>query len=196
MGGPSKGLSSILSHSTLSSKTSLGSIIKDVKKSMPGASPSEYKKMAQTIHKLNTNPKAVVTNSMTKSVVKGLASAGHLKNQYKSNLGGAISTVKKTHLANSERSDDDKLKEPQTYGEKKAAKKAAAVHKRKMLARARWARREAEEAENTTKLGMEEWQNSKTSIGEAIKEKQRERQQQAEDDMSEMSRKAVDMMID
>lgn len=152
--------------------------------------------MAQTIYKLNTNPNAVVTNRMTRSVIQNLNEAGHLKRQFKNNIGSAITHVKKTHEEANERTPEDKRKDPHSYEEKKEARKAEVVKKRRMLSRARAARREAEEAQKVTKLGLEEWQDSNVSIGQAIKDKERERQQAAEDSMTELSRKAIDMMID
>lgn len=116
---PSLGFSSILSSKTVSSGKSLGSIIKDLNKMNKTSADGTTKKMsfnkknniAKTIYKMNTNPNAVVTSKMSKSVIKALVDAGHVKPIYTSNLGSAIVKVRKAHLQEVTSGADDKKRE-------------------------------------------------------------------------------------
>ncbi|PIR04432.1 MAG: hypothetical protein COV59_01125 [Candidatus Magasanikbacteria bacterium CG11_big_fil_rev_8_21_14_0_20_39_34] len=202
---PSAPLSSIMSTNTIRAKKSLYSIVRDVKKTLPGENLTHKKMIAKTIYKLNNDPHAVVTNRMTKAAVKALGEAGHLKGKWHQNVGAAITHVKHMHEKTSSNTDtshmspEERLKNAKTWEEKKAAQKAESIQRRRLEARARQARQEAEDQEKGTKLGLKEWQESTTSIGEAVKQKERERKNQAEQDMSELERQSkqiIDMSID
>jgi hypothetical protein len=136
------GLGSILSSSTVTNKTSLNSIIKDVKKSASGMTDVQKRNISKTIHKMNTNPNAVVTNAMTKDVVSAMASSGHLKSRYGGNFGAAIAMVKKSHAATEDVDTTDPKK--MSPGQRKEWKKKEKIRKAHLKQRAKEERVEAE----------------------------------------------------
>lgn len=91
---PSKALSNILNLNTRKSQLSLHTIIKGVQKANPDLEKGELIQTAKIIKKLNEDPKAVVTNAMSKMAINALAKAGNLKNEYKLHVGQAILKVK------------------------------------------------------------------------------------------------------
>ena len=199
---PSKSFSSILNSRTLSNKSSLHGILRDVKKAGTGLTQDKQIRVAKIIKKLNDDPNAVVTNIMSKTAIQALGAAGHLQSKYQDNLGAAIVHVQKAKQeafstsatsgsVNDVAQGTISVKPMLSDSEKR---RQEAKHKILMWAQARERQSEGDKNVKVVRsLGLNEWQKSAASISKSIKEKEQERKRQAEADQR---KKAVDLMID
>lgn len=184
---PARHFASILTDSAARSGKSLKSIIRTVKSANTDLDPYKQRYVAKTIKKLNDDPNAVVTNKMTKDVVLAVGKTGMLKQKYQNNPGAAIVHVQGMFKASNAGQNADKSKN--MSADEKA--KAQVVEKKKMWARAR----EAHQEEDVKKkgviksIGLGEWQSSKGSISQALKEEKEHREE-------ELSSGVQDMVID
>lgn len=176
----SQKLTSILSPQVHHVSSSLNSTIKKLKHD--SANPLDEKSRLKTAKVLTRAAEGkTVSRGVARQTAQRLADAGYLKSRYASDVGLAARVI---HTAAAEAAGAEI--EPHTEAERKEHAKEDLEEKKKMWARARGERMEAAEKKAGAKrsIGLEEWQKSKTSIGQAVKDKERER------------REAVDVMID
>lgn len=191
---PAQHLSSILTSNTARSGKSLRGIIQSIKASNPDLDIYHQRYVTKTLKKLNDDPNAVVTNKMTKDVVRAMGKANILKSKYQADPTKAIVHVKRmfgtTRVSNANPESWKNL--PKEEREKKVKS-----FSNRMRERAREARSE-ENAKNPKairSLGLQDWQNAKGSISQVGKEKDIQRIDNKKNEESPPD-KVADMVID
>lgn len=169
-------LKSVMASSVKSARTSLNTIIKDVKRTDPELGSSQLRRVSKVMKKLNENPGAV-TRHEGRMAMEELGKAGELQSPYKDSPAAALRRVQKEATAEA----------PSVTQPKRGLFKIKEENSQqgRMYARARAQRREAAQEEKdrqhgavrsasdnsraTRSIGLEQWKGASVSISQAIK---------------------------
>lgn len=197
---PSSALSSILGQGSSSQHQSLKTILKDVQEHNADMSKSDQMRTAKTIKQLNTDPNSVVSKKLKKQAFGALKNAGHLRHKFHKNYGAAIKEINRQDTIHDKKtlSEIKKLKPSELSKEER---KRLKVFKNKMRARAADEREEVEgsfhtQDHDTTKFGLEEWQDASVSANSNQRQREYKLQDKEKKNSSQSKPPIVDMMID
>jgi hypothetical protein len=164
---PSKPVSSILRQDSTTQIKSLKGILKDVQEHNKGLDRNAQMRVAKTLHQLNEDPSKVISKSLKKEALRALRDAGDLRSRYTKNLGAAMKDLNKEATSMQHKTFTE-LKDMRASEMSKEERKRLKMYQNKMRARAVEAREEAEGSfhagnHETTRFGLEAWQNSSVS---------------------------------
>lgn len=183
---PLQHLSSIFDPNLVRSGKTMRSIFNTVSKDLDIEQKRILKK---TLSNLQNNPEAVNFSNITITTKQAINKAlkPYLKGKYKNNLSGAVSHVKGM-FKSPEKAGADAKKDIKV---KFSKEKEQLAEKRRMWGRAREARQEKDLKKRGAikSIGLNEWQSSKGSIGQALGEEKKKEKE-------ETSKEVQDMVID
>jgi hypothetical protein len=164
---PSKPISSILRQDSTTQHKTLKTILKDVRFSTSGMDKTEQMRVAKTIKQLNEDPTKVMSKDLRKQAIGALRDAGDLRGRFTNNLGAAMKEMDK-QAANLNKKTFSELKDMRPSELSPEERKRLKMFKNKMRARAVEEREAAEGSfhagnHETTRFGLEAWQNSSVS---------------------------------
>lgn len=203
---PGKPLSSVLRQSNTTQHKSLKTILKDVKEHNNDLDKTEQMRVAKTIKKLNDDPSKVLSKRMRKEALGALKNAGHLRGRFKKNFGAAMKEMDRTAASMGEKTFEELRNTPASRLTKEERRKLK-MKENQMRARAAQEREEAEGKfhagnHDTTRFGLEEWQEASVSANSSQRRQSRyalqddNKKKKGKNSSSNSKPPIVDMMID